>query len=411
MTKNFTLQMPHEIHFGPGEWKKLPQLLARFGRRVLVFSGQHWFAQSGWKEKFEDVLRPFQPLFLQCPGGEPEVEGLNVLLEQAREFAPEAIVAVGGGSVLDTGKAVSGLLPVREKVEDYLEGIGKGLKLQGPGVPWIGLPTTSGTGAEVTKNAVLKSKALGAKKSLRSAYLLATYVLVDPELVAGAPIGLSGIAGMDALVQLVESFVSRKAAPIPRALSRQAFPAMLQALKDIPKDPRDLKARTSAAYGAMASGIALANSGLGAAHGFASGLGGLYDIPHGLICALFIRPVLRANAEVIRKDCALLYQSAVEQGVAGDSARGAAGSAAERAARVWDARGSEDPVQWLIGQIDSLFALYDLPESLKEFEIDPGQIPEIARRSSGSSMSGNPRELPQEEREAMIAELLQEPMK
>ena len=387
---NFVLQMPQGIFFGPGEWKKLPELLPRFGRRVLVFSGQRWFSESGWQHRFREALSSFEVLSLQCPGREPEVEGLNGLLEQARDFKPEVIVAVGGGSVLDTGKAVSGLLPVRDKVEDFLEGIGKGLKLDVPGVPWLALPTTSGTGAEVTKNAVLKSKAHGAKKSLRSPFMLATYALVDPELTVGAPLTLSGIVGMDALTQLVEANLSKKSAPIPRALSRQAFPGMLRALKMIPKDPDDLQARAAAAYGAMCSGIALANSGLGAAHGFASGLGGLYDIPHGLICALFIRPVLRANAEVIREDCRLLYQTALEQGVADKQ-----GAAAQ-----------DDPVQWLIGEIDSLFSVYDLPVNLKGFAVDPGQIPEIARRSSGSSMSGNPRELPQEEREAIIAGLL-----
>jgi alcohol dehydrogenase class IV len=387
MIKSFTLQMPQGIYFGPGQRNKLPELLQRFGDRVLLFSGQHWFTKSGWLERFLELLEPFQLLSLHSPGGEPEVEGLNLLLRQAREFKPDAIVAVGGGSVLDTAKAVSGLLPVREKVEDYLEGVGRGLTLERPGVPWIALPTTSGTGAEVTKNAVLKSKSLGVKKSLRSPYLLATYALVDPDLTVGAPLSLSGIAGMDALTQLVEAFVSRKAAPVPRALARRAFPEMLQALRKIPRNPDDLQARTSASYGAMVSGIALANSGLGAAHGFASGLGGLYDIPHGLICALFIRPALRANAELIREDCALLLQSAVEQGAA-EAGEGA------------------DSVQWLIGEIDVLFSLYDLPEDLKGFAIDAKEIPEIARRSSGSSMSGNPRELSQQEREAMIAELL-----
>ena len=391
MIKSFILQMPRAIHFGPGERNNLPKVIRPLGARVLLFSGQHWFAKSGWQERFLELLEPFQLLSLQCPGGEPEVEALNVLLEQARAFKPDVIVAVGGGSVLDTAKAVSGLLPVRENVEDYLEGIGKGLALEHPGVPWIALPTTSGTGAEVTKNAVLKSKAVGAKKSLRSPFLLATCALVDPELTVGAPLSLSGIAGMDALVQLVEAFVSRKAAPIPRALARQAFPAMLEALRGIPRDPDDLEARTGAAYGAMVSGIALANSGLGAAHGFASGLGGLFDIPHGLICALFIRPVLKANAELIRDDCAALLQGALEQG------------AADRQAV---AAGGKDPVQWLIGEFDSLFSLYDLPENLKGFAIDASQVPEIARRSSGSSMSGNPRELSQQERETMFAALL-----
>jgi alcohol dehydrogenase len=385
MIKSFTLQMPQGIYFGPGERNKLPELLQRFGGRVLLLSGQHWFPKSGWRERFLQLLGSFQLMSLTCPSGEPEVEGLNTLLGEAREFKPDVIVAAGGGTVLDTAKAISGLLPVREKAEDYLEGVGRGLVLEGPGTPWVAMPTTSGTGAEVTKNAVLKSKALGAKKSLRSPYLLATYALVDPELTVGAPLSLSGVVGMDALTQLIESYVSKKAAPIPRALARQAFPRMLRALREIPRDPDDLKARTAAAYGAMVSGIVLANSGLGAAHGFASGLGGLYDIPHGLICALFIRPALRANAELIREDCALLLQSAQEHGVAAQAA---------------------DPVQWLIGEIDALFTLYDLPENLKGFAVDTRDVPEIARRSSGSSMSGNPRELSQQEREAMIGEML-----
>jgi alcohol dehydrogenase class IV len=389
MIQTFTLQMPRDIRFGPGQRRTLAEMLPHFGRRVIVFSGRSWLDKSGWGDRFRQDLESLELLFLRCPGGEPEVEGLNDLLRQARDFKPNALVAIGGGSVLDTAKAVSGLLPVSEPVEDYLEGVGKGLQLKGSGVPWIALPTTSGTGAEVTKNSVLKSKAIGAKKSLRSPYLLASCAVVDPELTVGAPLGLSGTAGMDALTQLIEAFVSKKAAPIPRALARQAFPLMLQALKAIPSDPDDLQARTAAAYGAMCSGIALANSGLGAAHGFASGLGGLYDIPHGLICALFIRPALRANAELIRDDCAILYQSAIEQGV--DLGTADSGS---------------DPVQWLIGEIDSLFTLYDLPENLKGFAIDSAAIPEIARRSSGSSMSGNPRELSQEEREAMITSLL-----
>ena len=394
--KSFDLQMPPGIYFGPGERNRLRELLPRFGRRVLLLSGRSWFSESGWQEKFREIFESLDLLSLHCPGGEPEVEGLNALLPQARAFQPEVIVAVGGGSVLDTAKAVSGLLPVREKVEDYLEGVGKGLQLPGPGVPWIALPTTSGTGAEVTKNAVVKSAALGVKKSLRSPFLLASCALIDPELTAGAPLPLSGIAGMDALTQLIEAYVSKKAAPVPRALARQAFPVMLRALKRIPEDPDDVQARSDAAYGAMVSGLALANSGLGAAHGFASGLGGLYEIPHGLICAVFIRLVLRANAELIREDLTLLYRSAVEQGIAAQ-----AGTAAGPTPS-----GSVDALQWLIAEIDALFALYDLPENLKGFAVDSGRIPEIARRSSGSSMSGNPREISQEEREAMIATLV-----
>ena len=208
-------------------------------------------------------------------------------------------------------------------------------------------------------------------------------MVVDPELSRGCPLPLTGIAGLDALTQLVESFVTRKANPLTRALARDAFPRLLEALKKLPARPDDLEARSAAAYGALVSGITLANAGLGAAHGFASGLGGMYEVPHGLICALFLRPVLRFNAPSIREDCALL----AERG------RGAAG-------------GDEDPVAWLLGEIDGLIRLYGLPENLKSYGIRQADIPEIARRSSGSSMSGNPRELPQEERERMLEQLL-----
>jgi alcohol dehydrogenase class IV len=194
---------------------------------------------------------------------------------------------------------------------------------------------------------------------------------------------------MDALTQLIESYVSRKSSPIPRALVRQAFPVMLYSLKRLAGDLSNLDARTGAAYGALISGIALANSGLGAAHGFASGLGGLYDIPHGLICAVFLRPVLRTNAAVIAEDCFSLYRDM--QIFSG--------------ARVEKLTGDR-AVEWLIGEIDDLFALFRLPDTLAGFKIKTEDIPEIARRSVGSSMSGNPRDLTQEELEHMTAPLI-----
>lgn len=384
MVSSFTLEQPPSILFGPGVRGKLPEVIRGLGSPVLLVSGSRWLRGSGWEGHIRELLAGFDVQPLGCPAGEPEVEGLRTLLGRARAVRPRLIVAVGGGSVLDTAKALAGLLDAREPIEDYLEGLGRGLPLPAAGVPWVALPTTAGTGAEVTKNAVIRSSRLGAKKSLRSPHLLASAVLVDPEFAVGSPLALTGAAGMDALVQLVESYVSRKAAPVPRALARHAFPVMLAALKAIPHDLTALEPRCGAAYGALCSGTALANAGLGAAHGFASGLGGLYDIPHGLICALFIRPVLRANAELIRGHLADL--------------RSSVGASAEK--------GPADPVEWLVGEFDALFDLYGLPRDLKGFGVDPARVPEIAERSSGSSMSGNPRELSMSERERMLADLL-----
>jgi alcohol dehydrogenase class IV len=384
MIRNFTYLQPRAIEFGPGSRSALPGLLGRglAGRRVLLLSGGSWFERSGWRGRFSALLKDFDLHLLTCPPGEPTCEGLAALLSAAREIGPDAILAVGGGSVLDSAKTVSGLLRRDEAVEDYLETVSAAPRiLSAPGVPWIAVPTTAGTGAEVTRNAVLKSLALGLKRSFRSEQLIAACAVVDPELAAGSPLGLTGTSGMDALVQLVESFVSRKAAPIPRALVLQAFPVLLAALKKMPADLNDTEARTGAAYGALASGLALANSGLGAAHGFASGLGGMFDIPHGLICALFMPRVLRANADLIRADCALL--------------RGTAGSP-----------GTADAVEWLAGEFETLLELYALPRDLKAFGIPADSVEEIARRSTGSSMSGNPRELSLSERAEMIRGLL-----
>lgn len=390
MVQSFSLEQPPQILFGPGVRDRLPELARRLGQRLLLLTGRSWARSSGWGQRITELLADLDVQHLECPGGEPQTDTLGSLLDRARRLRPEGIIAVGGGSVLDTAKALAGLMNVEESVEDYLEGVGRGLQLQSPGVPWIALPTTAGTGAEATKNAVIRAPRLGIKRSLRSSHLLASAVLVDPEFALGSPLPLSGAAGMDALVQLVESYVSRKAAPIPRALVQHAFPVMLAALRAIPHDPQAIGPRCGAAYGALCSGTALANAGLGAAHGFAAGLGGLYEIPHGLLCALFIRPVLRANAQLIRRDCALLRQ----------------------AVRAWEEQdpqappGPGDSVEWLIGEFDALFDLYALPTDLRGFGVEAAQVAEIAERSSGSSMSGNPRELPMAEREQILAGLL-----
>jgi alcohol dehydrogenase class IV len=387
MVEPFTLEMPRAIVFGPGVRRRLPELLKSHGRRVLLCTGSRWFGGSGWRQEFTRLLQGFELLPLAVPPGEPECEALEGLLARARELRPEAILAIGGGSVLDTAKVISALAPQGGKVEDYLEGVGRGLPIPAPGLPWIAVPTTAGTGAEATKNAVIRSRRLGYKRSLRSPFLLASAAVVDPELSLHCPPGLTGTTGLDALTQLLESFVSRKATALPRALARQAFPLMLSALKTLAADPGNLAARGDAAYGALISGITLANAGLGAAHGFASGLGGMHEIPHGLICALFMPEVLAWNAEQIRADCALLLASVREQ----EGAR---------------PKEDEDPVAWLIAEIETLLGLFGLPANLKGFGIEPKDLPEIARRSSGSSMSGNPRELPLAERERMIARLL-----
>ena len=410
MVKGFVIEQPGLLHFGPGSRERIPELLARLagrqsGARVLLFCGRNWFRDSGWADSFDALLQGFEVRRRHCPAGEPETGTVAAILDEIRKHPPEVILAVGGGSVLDTAKAVSGLVPLSGPVEDYLEGVGKGLHIPGPGVPWIAVPTTAGTGAEATKNAVLKAPELEAKKSLRSPFILASAVVVDPELSRDCPLRLTGVAGMDALTQLVESFVSRKSAPVPRAWARESFPVMLAALLRLAGDPTNLEARGGAAYGALASGFALANGGLGAAHGFASGIGGVYDVPHGLLCALFIRPVLRANAGVIHQDLETLRRAVWERRELFETAGGVSGHS-DLAGRADPGSSGGDAVEWLLAAIDRIFDLYGLPQDLADWGIDPSRVGELARRSSGSSMSGNPRELDQDEREGIIRALL-----
>ena len=305
---------------------------------------------------------------------------MDSVLADAREFGPEAIVAVGGGSVLDTAKALSALLVHGGPVQRFLEGMEGSVPVPGPCLPWVAVPTTAGTGAEVTKNAVIRVTAAGVKRSLRSPHLFATAVLADPRLAVSLPLATAGTCGLDALVQLIESYVSRKSNPFSRSVAQGAFGPMLRALQGIPRAPQDMELRTAATWGALASGIALANGGLGAAHGFAAGVGGTYDIPHGLLCALFMPPVLEANAPVIR-----------------DAVGGLAAAAGVA---------TNDPVAWLVGEVRGLVSAYGLPPSLRAFGVPHSAVAELAERSLGSSMSGNPRELSVQERRQILSSLL-----
>jgi alcohol dehydrogenase class IV len=375
----FTLEMPGRIVFGPGSIAMVPELCKGRGRRLLVISGSRWFEGSATKGRVEKLLTGLHVDYISCREGEPTTDSLAEIRHAARSFSPDMMLAVGGGSVLDTAKALSALLPLSGPVDEYLEGMENSRQIQGPCIPWIAVPTTAGTGAEATKNAVLKSPSLGVKRSIRSPFLLAYAVAVDPELSIDLPLSITGISGLDALTQLVEAYVTRGSVPPVRALIRDAFPLMLEALEKLPQAPMDIGLRSDAAYGALVSGIALANAGLGAAHGFAGGIGGAYDIPHGLLCAIFLPLVLEANAEVTRGAIGELV---------GERARG------------------EDPVAWLAGAVRGLLGAYKLPLNLIAYGIPRSRLPELAGLSSGSSMKGNPRELSGEEKERILSRVI-----
>jgi alcohol dehydrogenase class IV len=375
----FSIEMPRSIQVGAGSFEALSALVAG-KRRVLVVSGARWLSRSPWAGVLEGLLAGCDLLRIACPDGEPTTESLALVCGTARSFSAECIVGIGGGSVLDSAKALSALLAHEGPVERYLEGVDGAVSVPGPCIPWIAIPTTAGTGAEVTKNAVIRAPGLGVKRSMRSAHLLAAAVLVDPRMTLSLPLRTTGTCGLDALTQLLEAYVSKKTNPYVRALVVGAFAPMLDALRRLPRAPEDLELRSAASWGALVSGIALANGGLGAAHGFAAGIGGVYDIPHGLLCAVLLPPVLEANASSIAESVAELA--------------GAAGVA------------NRDPVGWFAGEVRSLLGAYGLPLDLRGFGIPRSMIAELSERSSGSSMKGNPRELSAEERQAILSSVL-----
>ncbi len=393
----FTVETPRAIHFGAGAIEKIGALTSALGRKALLVTGNKWLSSSSWGKRLERLLSGIEVRTVGCPAGEPSTRSLARVIAEAGPFAPEVIIAVGGGAVIDTAKALSALLRHGGPVERFLEGVEGSIPVPGPCIPWIAVPTTAGTGAEVTKNSVIRAEALAVKKSMRSPFLLATAVIVDPQLTVTLPLSVTGISGLDALTQLVEAYVTKKRNLFVRSLVEGAFGPMLKALQGLPRALDDVELRTSASYGALVSGIALANAGLGAAHGFASGLGGLFEVPHGLICAVTLPYVLEANAEVIEKDIDRLTSDFREQATGGlDGGVGRSGTGS----------GRQSGVAWLSAQVCEILAAFGLPADLRGFHIPAERMREIAERSSGSSMSGNPRDLGIDEREKILAKII-----
>jgi alcohol dehydrogenase class IV len=378
----FTLQLPRFIQFGRGVRRKLPETVREIGARVMILSGSGWLPGSALSAEMEEGLRGCVVRRLLCPSAEPGVRGVDAAAADAAAFRPDVLVGVGGGSVLDTTKALSALVRFPGSAERFLEGLPGAVPVPGPGTPWIAVPTTSGTGAEATMNAVIKSESAGVKRSMRSRHLLAHAVLVDPELTLTLPPGVTGTSGLDAFTQLVEAYVSRSTTPPVRSLVEGAFPLMWEALEGLSRAPGDIALREKASYGALVSGIALANAGLGAAHGFAAAVGGVFDVPHGLACAIFLPHVLAANRDAVASEVGRLV---------GDSH----GTAA-----------AHDPVGWLASEAGRFLGAYGLPSDLRGFHIPRDRVPELAEKSSGSSMRGNPRELSMKERTDILGRVV-----
>lgn len=282
------------IVVGTGQAAELPGLLAGLGSRVLVCTG----ANPGRHAAL--IAGVGMPATVFTVPAEPTVDLARAGVAAAREHAANVVLAIGGGSVIDLGKAVSALLANGGDPLDYLEVIGAGRALTRPALPCVAVPTTAGTGAEVTANAVLASPAHGVKVSLRSTLMIPRVALVDPQLTVSCPARVTAAAGLDALTQCLEPLVSVRANPMTDGLAREGLRHAAAGLRAAYADGEDLVARADMAVCSLLGGIALANAKLGAVHGLAGVIGGQADVPHGMACAALLAPVAEANVAALR---------------------------------------------------------------------------------------------------------------
>ena len=299
---SFEFSNVKRIVFGRGTASRIGELAAGLGKRCLLVSNAGETGDGGTLDQVVQILEAAEvrtTTFRQR--GEPTITTVESALAVARDEKCDVLVGLGGGSAIDAAKAVAGLLANGGGPLDYMEVIGRGQPLIRPAIPWIAIPTTAGTGAEVTRNAVLGDPQKRFKASLRSEHLLATLAVVDPELGTAVPRMITASSGMDALCQLIESYTSRRANRITDGLAAVGIPQAVRALPRVVADGQDLEAREAMALAALLSGITLANVGLGAVHGFAAPMGANYPIPHGTVCALLLPPVFQANARALRE--------------------------------------------------------------------------------------------------------------
>ncbi|MGB0126857.1 MAG: iron-containing alcohol dehydrogenase [Rhodocyclaceae bacterium] len=375
----FSIARLPRIEFGAGTRELLPRIAGQFGRRLLLVTGAKSFVESEAGSALSAALLA-QGFRLDTfhVVAEPSPELVDGAVAQWREAGIDAVVGIGGGSVLDAAKAIAGLLKPGNSVMDHLEGVGPEKPYVGPSTPFVAMPTTAGTGSEATKNAVLSSHgANGFKKSFRDDRLVAEYAIVDPDLLASCPAQLIAANGMDAFTQLLESYVSTRANPFTDGLALSGIRAVRDGLFAWYEGGEGAAVgREKMAYAALLSGVCLAQAGLGSVHGLASPLGALFPIPHGVVCGTLVAAATRCNIEVMQQR---------------DPANPALRKYAE-VGRLFRGRSSVEDAEALTYLVDTLEAWtrrLDLP-TLAALGVTPADLPRIVADCRGSSMKTNP---------------------
>ncbi len=300
MVNQFSLIRTPRILFGEGQIEVLPGLLKNMGSNVLIITGSKSYTINPMLGKtLVNLKNAGNVLHFDRIEKEPSPDDIDRIVKRYQPIRLDCIVAVGGGSVIDAGKAVSAMLPMEGSVRDFLEGVGT---RSHPGIkkPFVAIPTTSGTGSEATSNAVLSLTGVhGYKRSLRHENFVPDIALVDPLLTMNCPPAITSSSGLDALTQLMESYLSIKSNPFTDALSLQGISRIHNSLIRAVDHGDDLEARSGMAYAALLSGITLTNAGLGLIHGFAASIGGFFNVPHGVICGTMMGAVNRHTIETL----------------------------------------------------------------------------------------------------------------
>jgi len=388
---NYDLLLPARICFGWGRRREVGELARSLGRRGLIVVGSQTLLNDGTIQEVVEHLAAagVESNVVGKISHEPEVHDVDLLVDRLqREKAGEGdfLLAIGGGSAIDLTKAAAALVMNRrdkESVREYLEGVGSGLTIERQPLPLLAMPTTAGTGSEATKNAVISCYDPPFKKSLRSNAMVPDLVLVDPELTATVPATTTAYTGMDAITQLIESYISRRAKPVPQALALEGLRLAVPAIEEAVTQGDSRRAREAMSHAALLSGIALANSGLGMAHGVAAALGVHCRVPHGLACAVMLPVAMRTNRDAAHAELETIGRTIVDDQLRGDAAIDAG-----------------------IEKITEICRAVHIPQSLAEIGVQTEQIAEIVPSSRGNSMNGNPRELSDAELTEILEELL-----
>ncbi len=373
----FEFATASRIIFGPGTTSEVFPIAGRMGKCAFVVTG-------GSIERAQFLIDQLQENKIECitfsVQGEPTTEVIKAGTETARKAQSEFVISIGGGSVLDTGKAIAAMLTNPGELEDYLEVIGPGKPLIIKAAPHIAIPTTAGTGTEVTRNSVIGVTEHKVKVSMRSHLMIPSIAIVDSVLTHSMPPSITAFTGLDALTQLIEAFVSLKFNPMTDGICREGISAAGRSLQKAFENGSDANAREDMSLAALFGGLALANAGLGAVHGFAGPLGGMISAPHGAICAALLPFVMEINVralQVRKPDSKALERYNIIAQILTKNSRAK----------------SMDAVKWILQLCKSM----QIP-SLEKLGLKEQDFPETAAKSrKSSSMKGNPIELNDDE--------------